>query len=80
MYNSGKPAQSTEPFNRDSSRWIAGVFYVNHENPRLLVPKRFGGGFTFNFAHPIAWVLMALLVAFITLFVVAILLLAHVIH
>lgn len=80
MYNSEKPAQSTGPFNRDSSQWVAGVFYVNRQNPHLLVPKRFGGGWTFNFAHPIAWALMAGIVALISLFVVAALLLPHVLR
>ena len=80
MLNSGKPTQSTEPFNRDSGRWVAGIFYVNSENPRLLVPKRFGGGWTFNFAHPIAWVLMAGLLALINLIFVGALLLQHILH
>jgi hypothetical protein len=50
--------QSTppDPGNRDNDRlWIAGGFYVNRYDPRLLVEKRSGLGWTFNFAHPIAW-------------------------
>ncbi len=42
--------------NRDNDQWwVAGVFYVNSNDPRLLVEKRSGLGTTFNFAHPIAW-------------------------
>ena len=45
-----------DPGNRDNDRfWIAGGFYVNRDDPRLLVAKRSGLGWTFNFAHPIAW-------------------------
>ena len=33
-----------------------GVLYVNPEDPRLIVPKRSGIGWTFNFSRPIAWV------------------------
>jgi len=38
-----------------------GLFYVNSEDPRLVVPKTWGVGWTFNFAKPIAWVLLAVL-------------------
>jgi uncharacterized membrane protein len=42
--------------------WKWGLFYVNTSDPAWLVEKRFGVGYTFNFGHPIAWVLLALLV------------------
>ncbi len=42
-------------------RW--GLFYVNREDPRLLVPKLIGIGWTFNYARPAAWWLTALLLA-----------------
>jgi len=38
-----------------------GLFYVNAADPRLVVPKRSGLGWTFNFARPLAWVLTAIL-------------------
>ena len=38
-----------------------GLLYVNPADPRLLVPKRSGLGWTFNFAKPIAWVVLAAL-------------------
>ncbi len=48
------------PSNHDNDQWwVAGVFYVNSNDPRLLVEKRSGLGTTFNFAHPIAWWLTA---------------------
>jgi uncharacterized membrane protein len=43
--------------------WRAGVFYVNPEDPSLMVPKRYGLGYTLNFARPAAWLVMALLLA-----------------
>ena len=39
MSNSESPT-STDPFSHDQGHWVAGIFYVDHENPRLLVPKR----------------------------------------
>jgi len=41
--------------------WRGGLFYVNSADPRLLVPKRSGLGWTFNFARPIAWLALAVL-------------------
>lgn len=39
-----------------SKHWKLGVFYWNPENPSHVVPKRFGTGYTFNFAARLAWV------------------------
>ena len=81
MSNHIQPVQPTpaESSNRDTDHWVAGIFYVNPENRRLLVPKRLGG-VTFNYAHPIAWVLTAGLFALIGLIIAAALLLPHVLH
>lgn len=37
------------------------LIYRNPNDPRLIVPKLVGVGWTFNFAHPAAWLLLALL-------------------
>ena len=42
--------------------WRGGLFYANPADRRLLVPKRSGLGWTFNFARPSAWVITAVLV------------------
>jgi uncharacterized membrane protein len=34
---------------------------MNPDDPRLIVPKRLGIGWTFNFAKPSAWFILALL-------------------
>lgn len=39
-----------------------GLFYRNPSDPRLWVPKRFGIGWTLNFAHRSAWLLLFVLV------------------
>lgn len=41
-----------DPTQTSDATWRWGMFYVNPEDPRLWVPKRWGGGWTFNFAHP----------------------------
>jgi uncharacterized membrane protein len=40
-----------------------GLFYVNGEDPALMVEKRFGIGYTINFGHPGAWLVIGTLVA-----------------
>jgi uncharacterized membrane protein len=35
--------------------WKGGLFYVNRDDPALLVEKRFGIGYTFNFGNPRSW-------------------------
>ncbi len=41
--------------------WKWGLFYYNPDDPALIVEKRFGMGFTFNFGNRWSWALMVLL-------------------
>jgi len=47
----------------DSRHWIGGLIYYNRDDPSLLVEKRVGIGWTFNFAQPIVWAWTALMLA-----------------
>lgn len=38
----------------DDEHWILGVFYVNREDPAVFVPKRFGVGWSCNWARPLS--------------------------
>jgi uncharacterized membrane protein len=41
---------------RDDDRfWKAGLAYVNRGDPAIVVPARFGVGWTFNFGNPVTW-------------------------
>lgn len=40
--------------------WKLGVFYFNRSDPSVMVERRFGFGYTVNFAHPVAWVIILL--------------------
>lgn len=59
--------------NRDDDRyWKLGTFYINPDDPALFVEKRFGSGWTNNFARPFSWVLLIapiLIVLLITMFI-----------
>lgn len=48
----------------DDEHWVLGAFYFNPQDPSLIVPKRFGIGWTINHAHPIAWLTIGALIAF----------------
>jgi len=39
----------------DDKYWKGGLIYYNPDDPALFVEKRFGVGWTFNFARPTAW-------------------------
>ncbi len=56
---------STGAIFRDDERyWYGGIFYNNPDDPAMFVPKRFGFGWTMNFGHPQAkLVLVAILLA-----------------
>ncbi len=40
--------------------WRLGIFYFNRDDPSVLVEKRFGIGYTVNFARPVAWLILLL--------------------
>lgn len=52
--------------------WKLGAIYVNRDDPSLFVERRFGFGWTLNFGNPRALAVLVGIVAFTTLFVVAI--------
>lgn len=54
----------------DDERWRLGLFYVNREDPSVVVPRRFGIGWAMNWGNPKSWGLAALLVAAIAAFAV----------
>lgn len=53
----------------DDKYWRGGLFYINHEDHALLVPRRFGLGWTLNFGNPKAAMLGAGVVALIGLLI-----------
>lgn len=58
----GPPPTSTPSGSRMSAaHWRGGIFYVNPDDPALYVNKRFGIGYTLNFARPEAWVLLGII-------------------
>jgi hypothetical protein len=56
-------AASAEPVgDRTPDRyWKLGVFYFNRDDAAILVEKRFGLGYSLNFARPMAWIIVALI-------------------
>ncbi len=51
-----QPKAAQEPYDgTPDACWYGSMFYCNREDPALMVPKRFGIGYTFNFGRPAAW-------------------------
>src|SRR5699024_8942145 len=51
--------ESLEQMDRDQDKyWKLGQLYVNKNDPSIFVEKRFGVGWTNNWAHPISWLLL----------------------
>lgn len=51
--NSAEEMPETDVLDADDDKyWKAGIFYVNKEDPSVLVEKRFGVGWTLNFGNP----------------------------
>lgn len=45
--------------------WYLGMFYANPKDHSIFVPKRLGGGYTINFANPLGWVIILLIIGFV---------------
>jgi len=59
-------ARRTTAVNRDDDRyWLLGLLYLNRDDPAVLVPRRFGLGWTLNLARPVTWAVIAALVVFL---------------
>ena len=42
---------------QDPEYWYLGVIYHNSGDPDIWVPKRYGWGWTLNFAQPCSWII-----------------------
>lgn len=64
----GENGEDTGLTHRDDDKyWRGGVFYINRADSALLVPRRFGLGWTLNLGNPKAAILLAGVAALITL-------------
>lgn len=67
----GRNGEDTGLTHRDDDKyWRGGLFYINREDHALLVPRRFGIGWTLNFGNPRAAMLLAGVIALIGLVVI----------
>ena len=51
---------------KNPEHWKLLVFYYNPDQPRLFVAKRSGSPVTLNFARPMAWAIVAIPFAIMT--------------
>jgi len=55
----------------DNRNWVLGIFYVNRDDPSILVERRFGIGYTLNFGNRKAITLLVCFLAVLIAIVVA---------
>jgi uncharacterized membrane protein len=59
----------------DDKEWAGGLVYHNKEDSKILVPKRYGVGYTFNFSNKWSWLILIIIIGVpVTLTVLLILL------
>ncbi len=54
-------------FRDDDQYWYLGVFYYNPDDPDPFIPKRYGIGWTVNFAHPVGRLVLVVMFVMILL-------------
>lgn len=63
-----KKKKSYDVMSKNSDNWI-GIFYVNHKDPRIIVPKLNPSlGWTLNFGHVYAYLGLAVIILIIIVF------------
>jgi uncharacterized membrane protein len=55
----------SRPTKRSSDEGWTGPFYSNPNDPALFVPKRYGFGYTLNFANPWCWLVFVVMIALV---------------
>lgn len=43
----------------------SNVFYFNRGDSNIIVSKAYGGGFTLNWSHPVSWLIVIAIIAFL---------------
>ena len=59
--------QTSDIIFRDDDQYWRGFFYYNPDDPEPFVPKRYGWGWSLNFAHPAAKAIIGALVVILLL-------------
>lgn len=57
-----KELNNMESVPSDDAHWKWGLFYFNKDNPELFVEKKFGVGWTVNFARPGIWIFLFIVI------------------
>ncbi len=55
--NSGETDNKITDLDEDSY-WKGGIIYFNKNDPSIFVEKRFGVGWTLNFANPLGYIIV----------------------
>lgn len=59
--------KSTVAIADNDEYWKAGIFYWNPKDPSIFIEKRFGIGWSMNFANPISWLILVGIIAIVVI-------------
>ncbi|MDR0854703.1 MAG: DUF5808 domain-containing protein [Clostridiales Family XIII bacterium] len=66
LKNKGAKSKSLAGANPDDDKyWKLGQFYFNKSDPAVWIEQRFGIGWTLNYARPLSWFFVAIIIAII---------------
>ncbi|WP_449008402.1 DUF1648 domain-containing protein [Paenibacillus taichungensis] len=68
-YQEDRERSKEQPVN-DDDNWKLGFIYFNSNDPSFTVEKRYGIGWTINFARPLSWVLLLFIIAIVVISIV----------
>ena len=63
LYPNVKDENDRETVKSDDSEWAGGIVYHNKKDNSILVPKRYGVGYTLNFGNKWSFVILGLMIA-----------------
>lgn len=64
LYPGAYERPGTDMPESDDSEWAGGLIYHNDKDPSIIVPKRYGIGYTFNLGRKFSWILLGLILIF----------------
>ncbi|GKU80556.1 DUF1648 domain-containing protein [Paenibacillus sp. L3-i20] len=65
----GASKPQSMPMGDQDQYWKLGQLYFNPQDPSIFVEKRFGVGWTMNFARPMGWIILLVPIVIITLLI-----------
>lgn len=60
---SERPTSGSVSYVDDDSKWLGGLIYHNRDDPSIMVPRRFGVGYSFNYSNHKSLIILILILS-----------------